>query len=153
MGRDLGNELEPEELRRIQQLVSRLGADPGDLRIAGRAVVTFGGGARGAQLAARRAIHEDEVLGLVVRTHASTGTVPDELAMPLARSGSFKNGDEAAAAIEQSLADAQRRGAVEVDRAIVEEVGRRTGEAVDRVLQVEPQHRWTHVMRKDLLVK
>jgi hypothetical protein len=65
--------------------------------------------------------------------------------MPLAKSGAFKDGDEAAAAVEQSVKDAKARSAldIEVDEAFAEYVGKSAGDAVDRVLHLSPGTRKT----------
>lgn len=153
-----GSDLADGEAARLQKIVGELGADAGEMRIAGRAAGQFTGiggelTEKEAKAAVRGAIHQDEFLNQVVKAQASTGSVPDELAMPLAHSGAFKNGDEAAAAVEQSVKDAKARSAldIEVDDAFAEQVGKTAGDAVDRILHLTPGTRKTSVSNPRLL--
>ena len=143
-----GSDLADNELARLRTMVTALGADAGDLRIGGRAVGRIAGlggelTEKEAKAAMRGAIHQDEFLTQLVKADNATGSVPDQLATPLAHSGAFKNGDEAAAAVEQAVKDAKARDAldVEIDAAFAEHVG----DAVDRVQQLTPGTRKTVV--------
>jgi hypothetical protein len=153
-------ELAEHELVRLRRIVAELGADAGDLRRAGRTVGRLGGlGAelteQEAKAAVRGAVHQDAFVNQLVRAHAATGEVPEELAMPLAHSGAFKSGDEAAAAVEQSVKDARARGALDIEsnEAIAEHVGSDAGNAVDRVLHITPGTRKTAVSKPALLAR
>ena len=155
-----GSDLADHEVARLRAIVTELGADAGEMRIAGRATIRlagFGGELteQEAKAALRGVIHQDEFLNQVVKAHAATGSVPDELARPLAHSGAFKNGDEVAAALEQSVKDAKARSAldIEVDDAFAEYVGESAGDAVDRILHVSVGTRRTAVSNPALLAR
>lgn len=155
-----GSDLLDDEVARLRKIVTGLGADAGEMRIAGRAAGKLAGiggelTEKEAKAAVRGAIHQDEFINQIVKAEAATGSVPDELAAPLAHSGAFKNGDEAAAAVEQSVRDAKARSAldIEVDDAFAEHAGTSAGEAVDRVLRLTPGTRKTVVSKPDLLAR
>ena len=153
-----GDELEAGELAAVQQIVSRLGGAVPELR-QGRRIIGVAAAVNPehaseiAEAAGRSALHDDRYLqGLAVAVE-STGEAPQRLVAPLARSGAFASGDEAAAAVEQALRDAVRRRAVDVDAAIVEHVARQVSSAVDEILQVTPQSRRLAVSQPQLVAQ
>jgi hypothetical protein len=152
---ETGEAIDPEDLPRLQQVMSRVAGESLVLE-PGRGLLGLRAGAQSdlfADPAAADPMRSSELLTLLTRAQRASGDVPDELLVPLVRSGGFSSADEAQAAVEQAVRDAARRGAVDADDELARAIAEHAGEVAGDVLQVTPQTRRLAVSQPELLAQ
>jgi hypothetical protein len=101
---ETGEAIDPEDLPRLQQVMSRVAGESLVLE-PGRGLLGLRAGAQSdlfADPAAADPMRSSELLTLLTRAQRASGDVPDELLVPLVRSGGFSSADEAQAAVSRS---------------------------------------------------
>jgi hypothetical protein len=147
-----GAEVSAAELRRLQEIIARVGAPADGLRIGRRALEPTAESVEFAADEAKRGVlHDREFLSALVASVKSTDEVPEPLARQL--SGAFGSGDETKAAVEQGLDDASRAGDLAIDRSFAEHVAESAGAKVDEILELKEPTRHVAVRKPELLAQ